>query len=237
MLVQGILLALVARARPGGAGQVVEANMVDGVSYLATFSRYALKTPVGDRPRGENLLDTGCPYYDTYETRDPGRYVAVGALEPQFFAQLLTGLGLQGQGWEQRRYDRANWDEFRAILERKFREKTRAEWEAVFDGTDACVTPVLEYPEMEADKARTEGDQRPAVTLRGTPCLAIRKGADGADPSHGQGAGVDGEGYDGSTLALGQGGVQTLESWLGWREGREFVVHNGAVALKDKAKL
>lgn len=232
MLVLGVLLALLARAR-SGRGQVVEASMVDGVSYLASFLRFARQTPAGDRPRGENLLDSGCPYYDTYETAD-GRWMAVGALEPQFFAALLRGLGLEGQGWERRRYDRASWPELRRVLERVFRSRTRDEWESVFEGTDACCTPVYEYGEMEADP-RKEGDQRPAVTLRETPWLAVRK--DASDASHGQGPGVEGEGYVGFPLAPGQGGEATLKEWLNWTRGNQFDIKDGAFVLKEKAKL
>jgi alpha-methylacyl-CoA racemase len=233
-LFQGILMALVAREMDG-RGQVVEANMVDGASYLATFPRMALKTPLGSNPRGGNLLDTGCPYYDTYETKD-GKYMAVGALEPQFFKILIGGLGLDGQGWEERRYDRTQWPAMRELLEKVFRSRTRAEWEGVFDGTDACCTPVFEYGEMEAELEKKEGDQRPAVTLRDTPCLAVRMGA--SDPSHGQGQGIEGGGYVGFTLAPGQGGEEVLKKWLGWTRGREFDDQDGGLVLKDgKAKL
>lgn len=234
VLFQGILMALVAREKTG-PGQVVEANMVDGSSYLATFPRFALKTPLGSHPRGQNLLDTGCPYYDTYETKD-GKYMAVGALEPQFFAVLVKGLGLAGQRWEERRYDREAWPEMRVSFERAFGSKTRQEWEAIFDGTDACCTPVLEYPEMEADLRRKGGDQRPSVTLRETPCLAVRRGA--GDPSHGQGEGIEGGGYVGFPLAPGEGGEQVLKQWLGWSRGQEFDVKNGGLVLADeKSKL
>ncbi|KAK3327681.1 CoA-transferase family III domain-containing protein, partial [Cercophora scortea] len=236
-LVHGILLALLARG-VDGKGQVVEASMVDGASYLATFARFALKTPAWDRPRGENLLDSGCPYYDTYETRDGG-FMAVGALEPKFFAELAQGLGIEGDGWEARRYERENWGELRKVLEGKFKERTREEWERVFDGTDACCTPVLGYGEMERGGAAREGDQRPAVTLRETPLLAVTKGnGEGEeDMRRGQGDGVVGEGYVGRALVVGEGGKETLESWLGWREGREFVVGDGgAVVLRSEGK-
>jgi len=228
-LFQGILLALVAR-QASGRGQVVEANMVDGSSYLATFPRFALKTPLGDNGRGRNLLDGGCPYYDTYETRD-GKYMSVGAIEPQFYRLLVRGLGLDGQGWEDKRYDRESWPAMKRTFERAFKSKTRTEWERVFDGTDACCTPVLEYPELEAGGDR-EGDQRPAVTLRETPCLAVKSGA--ADASQGQGPGVPGGGYDGQPLSPGHGGVDILREWLGWAKGREFDVENGGLALSEK---
>jgi alpha-methylacyl-CoA racemase len=246
VLFQGVLMALLARARNGGKGQVVEANMVDGAGYLATMPRFARKTPVGDGPRGTNLLDGGCPYYDTYRTRD-GRYVAVGALEPQFYAALIRGLGLAGRGWEGRRLDRACWPEMKATFAEVFRSRTRSEWEAVFDGTDACCTPVLDYAELEEEQeeqeeggGRREGDQRPAVTLRDTPCLAVDTGArpSRADAaSRGQGPGVPGDGYVGTALAPGQGGEAALRTWLGWEKGRQYDVENGGLVLKTGSKL
>ncbi|KAI8251707.1 Isopenicillin N epimerase component 2 [Colletotrichum sp. SAR 10_77] len=127
VLFQGVLMALLARERNGGKGQVVEANMVDGSAYLVTFPRFALKGPLGDAGRGKNILDGGCPYYDTYETKD-GRYMAVGALEPQFFRALVQGLELD-RTWEERRFDRDNWPELRELLTRTFKSRTRAEWE------------------------------------------------------------------------------------------------------------
>ncbi|KAF9874834.1 CoA-transferase family III [Colletotrichum karsti] len=234
VLFQGVLMALLARGRNGGKGQVVEANMVDGTAYLATFPRFALKTPLGDAGRGKNILDGGCPYYDTYETKD-GKYMAVGALEPQFFRALLKGLGLEGKGWEERRHDRDNWPEFRELLTRTFKSRTRAEWEKVFDGTDACTTPVLDYAELETGAER-EGDQRPVVTLVETPCLAINEDKR-EDPRRGQGPGVEGAGYEGFTLAPGDGGEKVLSDWFGWKKGRDFEVQNGGLVLKQKSKL
>lgn len=236
VLFQGVLLALMAR-QTSGKGQVVEANMVDGVSYLSTFPRMALKTPLGDRGRGRNMLDGGCPWYDTYETRDGG-YMSVGALEPQFFEVLVRGLGLGGQGWEENRFDEARWPELRALFERTFRSRTRAEWEAVFDGTDACCTPVLGYPELETEEGR-EGDMRPSVTLRGTPCLGVKKGESAAADAAtvGQGAGVEGEGYTGFTLGAGEGGAERLREWAGWTLGKDYEVDKGGLVLKDKSRL
>lgn len=245
MVFQGILMALLARdrRRPDGrgGGQVVEANMVDGASYLATFPRFSMQTPMGDSPRGTNVLDTGCPYYDTYETRD-GKFMAVGALEPQFYAQLLRGLGVEGQGWEKRRHDRACWPEMKILFEKIFKSRTRQEWETVFDGTDACCTPVLEYGELEAEKrgGKREGDQRPAVTLRETPCLAIDTtlaAAAAAEVSRGQGPGVDGDGYVGRAMVPGEDGDDTLRAWLGWENGQDFKVEKGGLVLKPAAKL
>ncbi|KAF4458464.1 alpha-methylacyl- racemase [Fusarium albosuccineum] len=235
VLFQGVLMAVIAR-HSSGRGQVVEANMVDGSSYLATFPRMALKTPLGDRGRGNNILDGGCPWYDTYETSD-GKYMSVGALEPQFFAALVKGLGLVDQGWEATRQDTSLWPEMRKIMTDKFRSKTRTEWETVFDGTDACCTPVLEYSELETDPTR-EGDQRPAVTLRETPCLAVKEGAGLVDAAKfGQGTGVPGDGYEGQLLAPGDGGEEVLRGWMGWESGREYELHEGGLVLKETSKL
>lgn len=236
-LVLGILLALHARSATG-KGQVVEANMVDGVSYLATFPRFALKTAVGGRPRGENLLDGGCPFYDTYETAEKGEFVAVGALEPKFYKELLRGLGLEGDGRFAggKQMVREGWGEMRREFERVFRTRTRGGWEEVFKGGDACVTPVLGYGELEEGRGKgREGDQRPVVGLGETPLLAVVRGADGK--KQGQGEGVEGEGYIGTALAPGEGGVKVLEEWMGWKEGGDFEVVDGGVVLKDKAKL
>ncbi|KAH6692121.1 CoA-transferase family III domain-containing protein [Leptodontidium sp. 2 PMI_412] len=234
ILFQGILLALMAREK-NGKGQVVEANMVDGASYLATFPRMMLKTPMWDQPRGENVLDTGCPWYDTYETKD-GKYMSVGALEPQFFAELLKGLGLAGKGIEKSRFDRETWPELKGTLERIFKGKTRKEWEMVFDKTDACCTPVLEYWELETDPSR-EGDQRPAVTLRETPSLAVSQGSSSRDASIGQGPGIGGGSYSGTALYAGEGGEDTLNDWLGWKRGKDFEVENGGLVRKASSKL
>lgn len=257
-LFQGILLALAAR-RPNsssssgrGKGQVVEANMVDGAAYLASFPRFALKIPrLGGAPRGRNLLDSGCPFYDTYETADEGRYVAVGALEPRFFAALLRGLGLQDRGWEARQADRRAWPEMRAEFERVFRTRDRAGWEAVFDGTDACCTPVLEIGELEEEQdgaagsgpgkrqrqrqSEREGDQRPPVGLRDTPLLAVHQGV--VDPAaQGQGDGVPGSGYEAAQLRPGDGGEELLGHWLSWVKGRDYEEQDGGLVLKQTPK-
>ncbi|KAH8652430.1 alpha-methylacyl-CoA racemase [Xylariales sp. PMI_506] len=234
-LFQGILLAVLARERTG-KGQVVEANMVDGASYLATMPRQALKTVMGAEPRGRNVLDGGCPYYDTYETRD-GKYMSVGALEPQFYAELVKGLGLDAS-WNRERYDRERWPEMRRQFEAAFRSRTRAQWEAVFDGTDACCVPVLEYAELESTPGR-EGDQRPPVTLRNTPLLAANQAA--TDPvAQGQGKGSPGSGYEGVPLGAGQGGEDALCDWYGLAKGTHFGVEAGGLVVLgsgDKSKL
>ncbi|KAF4628895.1 hypothetical protein G7Y89_g9258 [Cudoniella acicularis] len=209
-LFQGILLALLAREK-NGKGQVVEANMVDGSSYLTTFPRMLLKTPTWNRPR-------------------------VGALEPQFFRELIKGLGLQGKEIEETRGDRSTWSEVKETFTNIFKSKTRAQWENIFDKTDACCTPVLDYHELENDPSR-EGDQRPAVTLRGTPSFALAKGSTSRDPSEGQGPGVEGESYVGAALYPGQGGEEMLGHWLGWKRGKDFETVNGGLVGKPTSKL
>ena len=230
----GILLALLARERTG-RGQVVEANMVDGSSYLATMPRQGIASPVLDQPRGENLLDTGCPYYDTYATRD-GLFMAVGALELHFFHQLVKGLGLDTPAYAElikKRGDRKNWPKLKQLITDTFKSKTRAEWEAVFDGTDACCTPVLSYVELRKNKF----DLRPAVTLKSTPGFAISD-PEGKDPVLlGQGSGVEGDGWESNGLAPGDGGEEVLGQWLGWKRGRQYEVVNGGLEKKETSKL
>ncbi len=139
LLAVGVLAALLERDR-SGLGQVVDAAMVDGSALLASFL-YGLRAAGAWRDeRGTNLLDGGAPFYDTYRTAD-GRHVAVGALEPQFYAELLARLGLDPAGLPAQ-YDRSGWPVLRAALTAAFGSRTQAEWVAVFDGSDACVAPV-----------------------------------------------------------------------------------------------
>jgi alpha-methylacyl-CoA racemase len=136
-LVIGVLAALV-EARVSGRGQVVDAAIVDGAAHLTTMLLGALAAGSWTQERGTNLLDTGAPFYDVYETSD-GEYVAVGALEPKFYEELIRLLGIEAPD----RYDAANWPELRKVLTEAFARRTQAEWTEVFDGSDACVSPVL----------------------------------------------------------------------------------------------
>src|SRR6187401_3562997 len=115
--------------------------MVDGAALLMAPFYAARQIGFWSDERGTNMLDTGSPYYDTYECGDGG-YVAVGAIEPQFYAELLAGLGLDPADVPDRD-DRENWAELRARFARVFATRTRDEWAAVFDLRDACVTPIL----------------------------------------------------------------------------------------------
>lgn len=142
LLLVGILAALHERER-SGRGQVVDAAMVDGATLLSQMFWSFRGAGVWSDERGANLLDGGAPWYDTYECAD-GRYVAVGALEPQFWAALLTGLGDPDLP---DRDDPAQWPAIRKRFTELFAAKSRDEWAAIFDGTDACVTPVLTFAE------------------------------------------------------------------------------------------
>lgn len=225
----GIVLALLHRERTG-YGQVVEANMVDGSAYMATMPRLATKLPVWSGPRGTNQLDGGCPYYNTFETKD-GQYMAVGALEPQFFAELLKGLEIDESSIGGNRLDKSTWQKQDEMYTAKFKSKTRAEWEKVFDGTDACCTPVLTQGELES----AGFDQRPIVTLKSTPGMAVKE----ADPENrpvaeGQGIGVEGDGWTSKGLSPGVGGEDILATWMGWAKGRHYEVKDGGLAFIDK---
>jgi alpha-methylacyl-CoA racemase len=136
-LVVGVLAALV-EARGSGRGQVIDAAIVDGAAHLTTVLLGALAGGNWKQERGTNLLDTGAPFYDVYETSD-GEYMAVGAIEPQFYDELVQRLGITAPD----RYDVANWPELRKTLAEAFAGRTQADWTEVFDGTDACVSPVL----------------------------------------------------------------------------------------------
>ncbi|WP_207386807.1 CaiB/BaiF CoA-transferase family protein [Frankia sp. Cppng1_Ct_nod] len=143
--VMGILAALWERER-SGCGQVIDAAMVDGASVLAQMMWALRAMGAWSDERATNLLDGGAPFYDTYLCAD-GRHVAVGALEPQFYAALLVGLGLADSDDLPDQNDRVGWPRLRARFTQVFASRTRDEWAAVFDGTDACVTPVLTFAE------------------------------------------------------------------------------------------
>jgi alpha-methylacyl-CoA racemase len=143
----GVLAALLETQR-SGKGQVVDAAMVEGAGLLATMFWGMAAAGQWRERRGENVLDSGAPWYDTYETRD-GRFVAIGAIEAKFYAELLARLGLAGEAIPAQ-HDRAGWPQLRARFAEVFRTRTRAEWCAVFEGSDACLAPVLTFAEAMA---------------------------------------------------------------------------------------
>jgi len=154
VMAYGICAALVERAT-SGRGQVVDTAIVDGVASLLAMPLMLMAQGLWRDERGVNLLDGGVPWYDVYETAD-GKWMAVGALEPQFYAALLAGLGLANVP---DRHDPRNWPELRALLAARFKDRTRDEWAAVFAGSDACVEPVLSLNEAAGD---------PHLVARGT---------------------------------------------------------------------
>jgi alpha-methylacyl-CoA racemase len=182
LLAVGVLAALVERSR-SGRGQVVDAAMVDGAGLLTTFLHGALASGLWSGPRGSNLLDGGAPFYDTYATADGG-HVAVGALEPQFYAALLTGLGLASDPSLPAQHDVAGWPVLRERFTAVFATRTRDEWAAVFGSLDACVAPVLSpreapsHPHAVARSAFVTVDgvtqPAPAPRLSRTPAAPSR---------------------------------------------------------------
>ncbi len=140
------MLAGILSARATGRGQVVDAAMLDGANQLMSIF-HALKAS-GNWPggRGENLLDGGAPYYDAYETKDGG-FMAVGAIEAKFYRQLLNKLDLSPNDLPDQN-DRERWPVLRERFAAVFKSRTRDEWTDVFDGSDACVSPVLEMTEV-----------------------------------------------------------------------------------------
>lgn len=136
-LVAGILASLIA-----GGGQVVDAAIVDGVAHLQSMTLELNRAGLWNFERGTNLLDSGAPFYDVYETSD-GKYLSVGALEEKFWVELISILQLEVPD----RAEQKNWPEIRNLLTEKFKSRTRDEWTEVFFGTDACVAPVLSLEE------------------------------------------------------------------------------------------
>ncbi|XP_061172372.1 alpha-methylacyl-CoA racemase-like [Saccostrea echinata] len=171
----GIMLALYERTQ-SGQGQVIDASMVEGSAYVANWLWRSSDLPIWGRPPGENLLDGGAPFYDTYETAD-NKYMAVGALEPQFYIKLLQGLGLSIDDYPQ---SLSKSDKLKDKLMQLFATKTRDEWTEIFKDSDACCTPVLEpneapiHPHNVENKSflqSTDGkyESGPAPKLSRTP--------------------------------------------------------------------
>jgi len=156
LLAFGMVAALLS-ARTTGAGQVVDAAMVDGAASLMTMMGMLRAAGIWREERGANLLDTGAPFYEVYETSD-GKYMAVGALEPQFYAEFvrLLGADLDAVGSQM---DRERWPAMKQVVAAAFATRTRAEWTAIFEGADACVAPVL---------SPTEAPDHPHLVARGT---------------------------------------------------------------------
>ncbi|MCF8879527.1 CoA transferase [Hyphobacterium sp. SN044] len=181
MLCLGVLAAIL-NARTTGKGQVVDAAMTDGSAAIMSLIHSLLASGIWTDRRGDNLLDGATPFYRCYETSDGG-FMAVGAIEPQFYAQLLAGLNMPAED-AAKQWDKSDWPRLEAEFTQRFASKTRAEWTTVFEGTDACVSPVLsltEAPDHPHNAARgtfltADGLTQPAPAPRfaGTPAKTGR---------------------------------------------------------------
>ena len=189
-LVAGVLSALL-HARTTGEGQVVDAAIVDGVAHLMTMLTSMQLNGVWNGPRGTNLLDSGVPFYDVYQTAD-GLWLSVGGLEPQFWAAMLDVLATAEFDEIPDRDDPANWPALRTRLSEIFATRTQADWSALFDGTEACVAPVLapsetrNHPHFQAREIYVEHaghvQAAPAPRFSATPArLTIGPRPTGAD--------------------------------------------------------
>jgi alpha-methylacyl-CoA racemase len=151
----GILLALIER-NTSGIGQVVDAAMVDGAANISTFFWGLLGNQLMTLDIGTNMLDSGAPFYQTYETAD-GRFMSVGAIEGRFYAELLKGLDIDPSTLPYQ-HDMGKWPEMRNRFAEVFKTKSRDEWAAIFDGTDACVAPILDMDEVDNHRHNKERD-------------------------------------------------------------------------------
>jgi alpha-methylacyl-CoA racemase len=189
LLALGIACGLLEAGR-SGKGQVVDAAMVEGASLLAAMFSGFIAAKNWSEERGVNILDTGAPWYDVYETRD-GKYVSIGSIEAKFYADLLSRLNLRSEDLPGQ-YERARWPELRAAFAGAFKKKTRDEWSRVFEGSDACFAPVLSFSEARrhphnlSRKAFIElaGVEQPAPAPRFSRTPGAARGA---PPERGEG--------------------------------------------------
>jgi len=216
----GMLLAFgmtcgILSAKATGAGQVVDAAMVDGAAALMMMTWSFKAMGIFDDARGTNLLDTGAHFYDTYECAD-GNYVAVGAIEPQFYAELLGHLGLADADLPHQ-MDKSQWGAMKERFAAVFRTKTRDEWCSMMEGTDSCFAPVLTMDEATRHPHNVERgtftevaglpQPAPAPRFSGTPPEVVRPPAHAGqhtDEILADWLGLDG---DGIAEVRGRGGV------------------------------
>ncbi len=210
----GVVCALLEAGR-SGQGQVVDAAMVDGAAVLTTFIHSLRAIGLWTDERGTNLLDTGAHFYDVYETADH-RYVSIGSIEPQFYAELLRLSGLEGEELPGQ-MDRTQWPALKERVAEVFRTKTRDEWCALMEGTDVCFAPVLSMGEAPAHPHNRQRQTFVEVAGVSQPAPAPRfdrtPGAIGGPPPH-----------------FGQHTDDTLAEW-GFTTGeREKLRQAGAIA-------
>ena len=167
----GVVCAML-EAQRSGKGQVVDAAMVDGAASLMAMFHGMWSEGIWREARGTNMLDSGAPWYDVYETKD-GKWVSIGSIEKRFYADLLDRLGLASEALPAQ-HDRDGWPQLRARFTEIFKSRTRSEWERVFEGSDACFAPVLAISEvtkhphnvLRATFATRDGVQQPAPAPR-----------------------------------------------------------------------
>ena len=165
----GVACALIEAAR-SGRGQVVDAAMVDGAALLAAMFSGFLASGTWSETRGDNILDTGAPWYDVYETKD-GKHVSIGSIEARFFEELARRMQLTNLPAQ---HDRSRWPEMRKIFSRAFKTRTRDEWCRVFDGSDACFAPVLSWSEARAHEQSVSRQSYVSVSGVAQPAPAPR---------------------------------------------------------------
>ena len=190
-LAMGLLAALHER-KSSGQGQVVDAAMVDGAASLMSIFYGMHASGRWTDQRGDNLLDGGAPFYDTYETAD-GKHVSIGALEPKFFAEMAQRIGLD-EGFVKRQYDRKTWPEMRTAMTRILRGKTRDEWSVLLEGSDACFAPVLsieEAPRHAHASARAAFVEVAGIVQPGPAPRFDRSGSRAPEPAPAVGAHTD----------------------------------------------
>jgi alpha-methylacyl-CoA racemase len=193
----GILAALFER-NASGKGQVVDAAMVDGAAYLSTAIHGMMALGLWQESRGSNILDSGAPWYDTYETSD-GKFIAIGPVEHRFFEELLARLGIDTPAFPEQ-FDRARWPEMKARFAEIFRTKTRDQWCEVMDGSDACFAPVLSP--REAPQHPHNADRATFIEVAGVvqPAPAPRFSRSGVATPH-------------PAPVIGADGNQALQDW------------------------
>jgi len=209
------LLAGIIEAKSSGKGQVVDCAMIDGAASLMTMFYNMRAVGMWSADRDANLLDGGAHFYDTYTCAD-GKWLAVGSIEPQFHAELVKGLGLPADTFGMY-MDRAKWPEFSQRIADVVKTKTRDDWMKVFDGTDACVAPVLSMD--EAPKHPHNADRKTFVDAFGV----IQPNA---APRFSRTAGA----VNGAPAIAGKHSNDVLEGWGIAADRREAFLKAGAVA-------
>ncbi|MEQ1725930.1 MAG: CaiB/BaiF CoA-transferase family protein [Sphingopyxis sp.] len=212
MMLAFAMVSAILGVKNGGTGQIIDCAMTDGSAALSAMIWGFRAMGVWSDARGENLLDGGAPYYDSYECSD-GHYISIGSIEPQFYAALLGATGLDGDADFDKQNDKLRWPLLKDKMAALFKTRTRDAWCAIMEGTDICFAPVLsmaEAPHHPHNAARAT-----FIDVGGTmmPAPAPRYSATVADhPTPAPALGADGDallmelGYDAAKIAAARGG-------------------------------